>query len=70
MKNGVKHSIPISTSFNVLKHININPSVQYNESWFFKEETFDSISNYGFWSVRDLQIYTNKYKIYGFIYKE
>ena len=68
MKNGVKHSIPISTSFNILKHININPSVQYNESWFFKEETFDSISNYGFWSVRDLQISTQiSTKIYGFV---
>ncbi len=34
-RNGVKHTIPISASFNVLGYINLSPSVNYNERWYF-----------------------------------
>ena len=34
-RNGVKHSIPISASFNVLGYINLSPSVNYTERWYF-----------------------------------
>lgn len=37
MKNGVNHTIPISTSFNLLKYINFSPSANYNERWYFKK---------------------------------
>lgn len=33
-KNGMRHSIPISTTFNLLKYINLSPSVNYNERWY------------------------------------
>lgn len=33
---GAKHSIPISTSFNVLKHFQVSPSFNYEEYWFLK----------------------------------
>jgi len=33
-KNGVRHSIPISASFNMLKYINVTPSVNYTERWY------------------------------------
>jgi hypothetical protein len=33
-KIGGKHSIPISTSFNVLKHFTVSPSFNYNEVWY------------------------------------
>jgi len=36
MKNGMKHDIPISTSFNLFKHINVSPSVGYSEFWYMK----------------------------------
>ncbi len=32
--NGAKHSIPVSTSFNLLKYINLSPSINYNERWY------------------------------------
>lgn len=35
MKYGVKHSIPVNTSFNILKYITITPSFRYNEKWYF-----------------------------------
>jgi hypothetical protein len=33
-QNGIKHSIPISTSFKALKFITVSPSVNYNERWY------------------------------------
>ncbi|MDR2839995.1 MAG: LPS-assembly protein LptD [Paludibacter sp.] len=32
-KNGMKHSIPVSATFNLLKYINISPYFNYNERW-------------------------------------
>lgn len=36
-QNGIKHSIPISTSFKALKYITVSPSVNYTERWYAKE---------------------------------
>ncbi len=35
-KNGVKHTLPVSASFNILGFINLSPSVNYNERWYFR----------------------------------
>jgi len=35
-KNGMKHSIPISATFNILKYINVSPSFNYNERWYLQ----------------------------------
>ena len=69
IRSGAQHSIPISTSFNIFKHINVNPSIRYNEKWFFKKEnTLSMDTTTGFWSIRDLQYSTQlSTKIYGFI---
>ena len=37
MRNGVQHTIPVQASFNVLNYINITPSFNYNERWYFKK---------------------------------
>ena len=67
-KNGVQHSIPISTSFNLLKHININPSIRYNENWFFKKGEANQLDTvYGLWTIRDFNLSTQiSTKLYGF----
>ena len=36
-RNGVRHSLPISASFNVLGYINLSPSVNYTERWYFRK---------------------------------
>ncbi len=36
-KNGVKHSIPLSTSFKALKYITLSPSINYNERWYTQQ---------------------------------
>ena len=35
--NGFKHSIPISTSLNILKHFKLNPRFDYLERWYFRK---------------------------------
>ena len=35
--NGVKHSIPLSASFKLLKQFTISPSLSYDELWYFKK---------------------------------
>ena len=34
--NGIRHSVPVSTSLKVLKYFMLNPSLNYNERWYFK----------------------------------
>jgi lipopolysaccharide assembly outer membrane protein LptD (OstA) len=36
-KNAVRHTIPVSASFNLFKAITITPSVNYNERWYFSK---------------------------------
>lgn len=36
MSNGIKHDIPLSTSFNLLKYVIVSPSVSYSEYWYAK----------------------------------
>lgn len=75
-KNGMRHSIPISATFNVLKYINISPSFNYNERWYLQSvnkswdkdnqrEKIDSIS--GFNRVYDFNTGISvSTKLYGF----
>ncbi len=62
-RNGVKHTIPVSASFNILNYINLTASLNYNERWYFKkidrewDDTTSSIAvadtTYGFYRVYD-----------------
>lgn len=36
-QNGIRHTVPVSTSFNILKYFTVSPSFNYNELWYFKE---------------------------------
>ncbi len=61
MKNGIQHNIPISTSLSLFNYINVSPSFNYTERWYFKKvsqqwnnetkqlETLDP--QYGFWRI-------------------
>lgn len=63
MKNGIQHKIPISASFSLFNYINISPSFNYNERWYFKkqERQWNPETNqveyldpeYGFWRLYD-----------------
>ena len=36
-QNGFKHHIPVSATFNVFKYINVVPTFNYNERWYFNK---------------------------------
>ena len=38
MRNGVEHTLPISTSINLFKYINISPTFNYSERWYFSRQ--------------------------------
>ena len=77
IKSGIKHTIPLSTSFSFLNHINISPSINYIERWYFRKNTqeWNDISNEiisdttsGFYQVRDFNLSINaSTKIYGLL---
>jgi lipopolysaccharide assembly outer membrane protein LptD (OstA) len=37
-RNGMRHSIPVSATFNVLKYINVSPSFSYTERWYLQSQ--------------------------------
>ena len=45
-KNGMRHNIPISASFNILGYINVTPSFNYTERWYTNrvEQSWDESS--------------------------
>ncbi len=74
--NGMKHSIPLSASFNILNYINVTPSFNYNsrwythkinQSWDMARQTVVMDTIYGFNRVWDynLSLSANT-KLYGF----
>lgn len=75
-KNAMRHSIPIGATFNLLKYINISPSINYTERWYthsFNEKwdnTTDKLVRdtvYGFKRVYDFNMGVSaSTKLYGF----
>jgi len=75
-KNGMKHSIPVSATFNLLKYINISPSVNYTERWYLqsvnkswdtKRQTVRTDTVSGFNRVYDFNMGVSaSTKLYGF----
>ncbi len=78
-QSGVRHSIPVSTTVNVLKYFSLSPSFNYQEVWYFRKlkysdydpategirvDTVDGFSRAGSWN---LSAGLNT-KIYGFFY--
>ena len=75
-KNGMRHSIPVSASFNILKYVNVTPSLNYTERWYTNKiiQSWDNDRQavardtiYGFNRVFDynLSLSANT-KLYGF----
>ena len=74
-KNGMRHSIPISASFNILKYINVTPTLNYTERWYTNKviQSWDDANNqvvrdtiYGFNRVFDYNLTLSaNTKLYG-----
>ncbi len=77
-RNGVKHSIPVSTSFQLFNSITVSPSVSYTERWYSSkvEQSWDSTTQkvlrdtaWGFNRVYDYSTSLSmSTKLYGMYY--
>lgn len=75
-RNGMKHSVPVSATFSLMKYINITPSFNYNEAWFSNEirKSWDNANyreqNDTIWGFRRMYNYNASVgvstKMYGF----
>ena len=75
MKYGVKHHIPINSSFKIFKYFNISPAANYTERWYFNRiekswnndsMNFEKDTINGMRAVRDFQTSVSmNTKIYG-----
>lgn len=75
-RNGMRHSIPVSATFNLLKYINVSPSVNYTERWYLQSvnKSWDETNNkeitttdYKFNRVYDFNVGVSaSTKLYGF----
>ena len=79
LQNGVQHTIPLSTSFNLFNYFMLTPSVNYTERWYFKTTQYaydadsakvDTFTVHGFQAARDYQaslgLSTRIYGMYQF----
>lgn len=74
-RNGMKHSIPVSATFQILKNINITPSLTYNSRWYSYKimQSWDETNNkvqkdtvFGFNRVYDYRFSVSaNTKLYG-----
>lgn len=64
MRNGIEHSLPVSSSFTILKYINFTPSFNYTERWYFQkqEKEWDPEAN----QIRLLDPEYGFYRIYNY----
>ena len=78
MKNGVNHVIPVSTTLNILKYLNVSPSFNYQERWYFQkiDQAWDPVAKRavnsdttsGFYRLWDYRLSVSATtKIYGMI---
>ncbi|MEI7502190.1 MAG: putative LPS assembly protein LptD [Paludibacter sp.] len=75
-RNGMRHSIPVSTTFNILKYINVSPSINYTERWYLQsiDKNWDNANQKvvtdttnGFHRVYDFNMGVSaSTKLYGF----
>jgi hypothetical protein len=63
-KNGMKHNIPVSASFNLLRFITISPSVNYSESWYTTRIDYGYDSDVG--RISPLDTTNGFYRVYDY----
>lgn len=75
-RNGMRHNIPVSATFNLFKFINVSPNISYTERWYLRsiEKSWDTATQKevndttdGFYRVFDFNMGVSATtKLYGF----
>ncbi len=71
LKNGIKHSIPLSTSIKVMKYFNLSPSINFTDRMYFNATYKDTASYLLNGQVRDTIVNREEkgfYNIYDYSY--
>ena len=64
--NGVRHTVPISTSIKIFKYINLNPSINFTDRWYFQSINKQWIDDTLFTSTDTIVGYIRSDTIIGF----
>lgn len=74
---GMSHTIPVNTSFKILKYFNLSPSLSYNEKWYLQtiRKEFDTTTNsvltdtvHAFRAARDFSVNASlNTRLYGLV---
>lgn len=46
-RKGIKHTMPLSTSFKALKYFTLSPNISYDERWYFERLTWSYVDDNG-----------------------
>ncbi len=75
MVNGMKHSIPVNATYNILRFVNLNFGINYNEYWLTRKQfrfydpvlsRVDTVRESGFFTARDFNAHAGlNTRIYG-----
>lgn len=61
MRNGMRHTIPISTSFNMLKYVQVAPDFNYKEVWYLQRLDYNWDANRKALDVDTLRQFSRAY---------
>lgn len=64
MKYGFEHTIPLSASYNIFNYINLGPTVNYNEKWYFRK--VEQVWNPTLHQVESLDPEYGFYRLYNY----
>ena len=65
MKNGMRHSIPVSTSFSLLKYLQVSPSFQYDEYWYLQRLQYNWVESARAVNVDTLRKFSRAFQYSG-----
>ncbi len=65
MRNGMRHSIPVSTSFNILKYLQVSPSFNYEEYWYLQRLDYNWLESARAVDVDTIRKFSRAYNYSG-----
>jgi len=61
LRNGILHTVPISTSFNILKYLSLSPSLTFNDRMYFKTIEHTYIPDSGWADTSEVPGFANAF---------
>lgn len=65
MRSGVRHSVPVSTSFSILKYLQVSPSFNYEEYWYRQRLSYSWVESEKAVDVDTIRKFSRAYQYSG-----